>query len=81
MRGGIPSGVWVLVVMVAAFGCATTSYRAGSEGTRSKLVNVFLPLLITVVIVLIFDISHSRVGLIKIEQKSLLDLQQTIHAK
>ena len=81
IRGGIPSGVWLLVVMVAAFGCVTTSYRAGSEGARSKLVSVFLPLLITVVIILIFDISHSRVGLIKVDQESLLDLQQTIQAK
>ncbi len=80
MRAGIPSGVWLLLVMVAAFGCVTTSYGAGAEGARSKLGSVFLPLLITVVIVLIFDISHPRVGLIKIGQQPLVDLQQSIQA-
>ena len=80
MRAGIPSGVWLLLVMVAAFGCVTTSYGAGAEGARSKLGSVFLPLLITVVIVLIFDISHSRVGLIQIGQQALVDLQQSIQA-
>lgn len=54
MRADIPSGVWLLLVVVAAFGCITTSYGAGAEGTRSKLGSVFLPLLIAVVIVLIF---------------------------
>ncbi|MCM3901153.1 MAG: hypothetical protein ND866_05560, partial [Pyrinomonadaceae bacterium] len=81
MRAGIPSGVWLLLIMVAAFGCVTTSYGAGAEGARSKLGSVFLPLLITVVIILIFDISHPRVGLIKIGQQPLVDLQQSIQAK
>jgi hypothetical protein len=78
MREGIPNGVWLLLVLVAAFGCATTSYGAGADGARSKLGSLFLPLLITVVIVLIFDISHSRLGLIKISQQPLVDLQQSI---
>jgi hypothetical protein len=80
MRAGIPNGVWLLLIMVAAFGCITTSYGAGAEGARSKLASVFLPLLITVVIVLIFDISHPRVGLIQIRQDPLVDLQQSIQA-
>ena len=81
MRAVIPTGVWLLLGMVAAFGCVTTSYGAGADGTRSKLGSVFLPLLITVVIVLIFDISHPRVGLIQIGQEPLVDLQQSFQAK
>jgi len=81
MRAGIPSGVWLLLVIVAVCGCVTTSYGAGAEGVRSKLGSVFLPVLITIVIVLIFDISHSRVGLIQIGQEPLVDLQQSMQAK
>lgn len=80
LRSGIPTGVWLLLMMVAVFGCVTTSYGAGAHGARSKLGSVFLPLLITVVIVLIFDISYSRVGMIQIGQEPLADLQQTIKA-
>jgi hypothetical protein len=77
-RAGIPSGVWLLVVMVAAFACITTGYGVGAEGARATLGSVFLPLLITAVIVLIFDLSHPRQGLIGISQQPLIDLQQSM---
>ena len=80
MRAGIPTGVWLLLIVVAASGLVTTSYGAGADGARSKLGSVFLPLLIAVVIVLIFDISHPRVRLIQISQQPLADLQQSIQA-
>jgi hypothetical protein len=78
MRAGIPAGVWALLVLVAGFGCVTTSFGAGADGARSKLGGVFLPLLISVVIVFIFDIAHPRVGLIRIGQQALVDLQHSI---
>lgn len=78
LRAGIPGGVWFLLVIIAAFGCATTNYGGGADGARSKLGSVFLPLLISVVIVLIFDISHSRVGMVQLGQQPLDDLQQTM---
>lgn len=81
MRAGIPGGVWLLLFVVALFGCATTSYGSGAEGVRTKLGSLFLPLLIAVVIVLIFDIAHPRVGAIQISQDALVDLQQSIQAK
>lgn len=81
LRAGIPTGVWLLLVMVAAFGCVTTSYGAGAEGARSQLGSVFLPLLITVVIILIFDLSQSRIGMIQINQQALVDLQQSLMAR
>lgn len=77
-RARIPAGVWLLVIMVAACGCFTTSYGAGAEGERSTLGGVFLPLLFTVVIVLIFDLSHSRQGMITVSQQPMVDLLQSI---
>ena len=81
LRANIPGGVWLLLIVIAAFGCATTNYGGGADGARSKLGSVFLPLLITVVIVLIFDISHSRVGLIQLGQQPLDDLQQSMKVR
>jgi hypothetical protein len=77
-RARIPDGVWLLVIVVAGFGCFTTSYNAGAQGARTKLASVFLPLLLTVVIVLIFDLAHPRQGLIRTSQQPLIDLQQSI---
>ncbi|HYV07901.1 MAG TPA: hypothetical protein VFB82_25135 [Blastocatellia bacterium] len=77
-RAIIPAAVWLLVIVVAGFGCMTTSYGAGADGTRTKLAGVLLPLLITVVILLIFDIVHPQIGLIRIGQQALVDLQQSM---
>lgn len=81
MRASIPQGVWILLIIVAASGCFTTTYRSGAEGVRSKLGTVFLPVVISVVIVLIFDISHARIGLIQIQQDPLIDLLQSMQSK
>ena len=78
MRARIPAGIWLLLVIVAGFGCVTTGYGAGAEGARTLMSSMFLPLLITVVIALIFDISHPREGLIGISQQALVDLQQSM---
>jgi hypothetical protein len=78
MRAHIPGGVWLLLVIVAAFGCVITGYGAGADAARTALSSVFLPLMITLVIVLIFDLSHPRQGLIRVSQQPLLDLQQSI---
>ena len=77
-RAQIPSGVWLLLLVVAAFGAFISGYGAGADGLRSILVNVFLPLLITVVIVLIFDLSHPRQGLIGVSQQPMTDLEKSI---
>lgn len=78
MRARIPGGVWLLLVMVAAFGCLTTGYGAGAEGARTMLGGLLMPMLITVVILLIFDISRPREGLIVISQQPLIELQKSI---
>lgn len=80
-RNQIPSGVWVLLVIVAAFGCFTTSYGSGAHGARSIFTNLFLPILITIVITLIFDLTHSNQGVIGISQQPLIDLQTAIQPK
>lgn len=77
-RNQIPSGVWVLVVLVAGVGCFTSSYGSGAQGARSAFTSFLLPGLIMVVIGLIFDLTHSREGFIDINQQAMLDLQQFI---
>lgn len=79
-RAKIPDGVWLLVFIVAGAGCFTTSYGAGSGGARTKLANVFLPVLLIVVIVLVFDFTHPRRGMIAVSQQPLVDVLRSFEA-
>jgi hypothetical protein len=80
-RNQIPAGVWVILIIVAGFGCFTTSYGSGAHGARSIFTNLFLPVLITTVVTLIFDLTHTRQGIIGISQQPLIDLQSSIQPK
>jgi hypothetical protein len=77
-QAGIPPTIWVLLLFVAGIGCLSNSYAAAAEGVRSPFSTLVLPLLITVVVLLIFDLMHPRQGLIGQSQQPLLDLQQSI---
>jgi len=77
-RNHIPHGVWVLVLLVAAFGCYTSAYASGAQGARSNFTSLFLPLLLTIVIGLIFDIDHALQGTIGVSQQPLLELRENI---
>ena len=78
MRVHIPGTVWFLLIIVAMFGCVITGYAAGADAARTTLSSVLLPLMITLVIILIFDLAHPRQGLIHISQQPLRDLQHSM---
>jgi hypothetical protein len=80
-RNTIPAAVWVLLVFVAACGCLTSAYGSGAQGARSSFTSAFLPLLITVVIVLVFDLMHTHQGVVSISQQPLIDLQKSMQAQ
>jgi hypothetical protein len=79
-RNRIPPGVWGLLLVVAAAGCFISGYGSGAQGARSMFTTLFLPGLITVVILLVFDLTHSLQGVIGISQQPLIDLQSSMKA-
>ena len=76
--GGMSPRLDQWLIIVAAFGCLTSAYGSGSQGVRSAFTGIFLPVLITVVIVLIFDLMHTHQGVVEISQQPMLDLQQSM---
>jgi len=80
-RNQIPGGVWILLVFVAASGCFISSYGSGAQGQRSGLTTFLLPGLLIIVIVSIFDLTHSQQGVIDVSQQPMIDLQQSIAPK
>jgi hypothetical protein len=79
-RNQIPAGVWVLLIIVATSGCYISGYGSGAQGARSIFTTLFLPALITIVILLVFDLTHSLQGVIGISQQPLIDLQNSINS-
>jgi hypothetical protein len=80
-RNRIPSAVWVLLILVAASGCLASAYGSGAQGVRSAFTSAFLPLLISLVILLIFDLLTPHQGVVGISQQPLIDLQNTMRAE
>lgn len=77
-RNHIPAGVLVILVVVAAVGCSISAYASGSYGVRSSFTSALLPLLISIVFLLIFDLTHERQGFIAVSQQPMIDLQRSI---
>lgn len=77
----VPPGVWLIIVVVAAAGTATSSYSSGAYGVRSALSGVLLPLLISIVLLLIFDLTRGREGTIGVSQQPLIDLQRSLRSR
>jgi hypothetical protein len=78
-RNRIPAGVWIILGLVAVVGCVMSSYAAGFSGVRSPFTNVVLPLLLSGVMLLIFDLTNERHGFIDVSLQPLIDLQRLIH--
>jgi hypothetical protein len=74
-RTQIPAGVWLILTAVAGISCWTSSYAAGYDGVRSFFTSALLPLTVVLVLLLIFDLTHERQGIIGISQQPLVDLQ------
>ncbi|MDR3405007.1 MAG: hypothetical protein P4L99_21070 [Chthoniobacter sp.] len=73
-RNQLPVAVWVLLMIVAASGCLTSAYGSGAQGARSAFTSSLLPLLITVVIIFVYDLLHSHQGVVTISQAPLVEL-------
>ena len=75
-----PFGVWLILTAVAGISCWTSAYAAGYDGVRSIFTSVLLPLTVSLVLVLIFDLTHERQGIIGISQQPLVDLQSVFRS-
>jgi hypothetical protein len=62
------------------WGVWLTSYEAGTAGRAAILERYLFPLLIAVVIALITDIDTPRGGLIALDERPLLELNNSLSA-
>jgi len=79
-RNHVPGAVWLLLLCMAGWGVWLTSYEAGTAGRAAILERYLFPLLIAVVITLITDIDTPRGGLIALDERPLLELNNSLNA-
>ena len=77
-RNHVPGAVWLLLLCVAGCGLWLVSYPAGSSGRRSIPERFVFPILVAIVIAIITDIDTPRGGLISLDERPLLELNETL---
>ena len=77
-RNHVPGAVWLLLLCVAGCGLWLVSYQAGTAGRHSILERFVFPVLVAIVITLITDIDTPRGGLISLDERPLLELNETL---
>src|SRR6266513_1165316 len=78
-RNHVPGAVWLLVLCVAGCGLWLVSYQAGTSGRHSILERFVFPLLVAIVYTLITDIDTPRGGLISLDERPLLELNDMLN--
>ena len=77
-RNHVPGAVWLLLLCVTGCGLWLVSYEAGTSGRHSILERFVFPVLVAIVITLITDIDTPRGGLISLDERPLLELNETL---
>jgi hypothetical protein len=77
-RNHVPGAVWLLLLCVAGCGLWLVSYPAGISGRHSILERFVFPILIAIVIAIITDIDTPRAGFISLDERPLLELNETL---
>jgi hypothetical protein len=78
LENKVPITVFVLLVLVAAVGVVLIGYACGYDGRRLPFGMIVVPILIAIVVVMVFDIAHPRLGLVRSGQQSLIRLSQSL---
>jgi hypothetical protein len=77
-RNHVPGAVWLLLLCVSGCGLWLVSYQAGTSRRHSMLERFVFPVLVAIVITLITDIDTPRGGLISLDERPLLELNETL---
>ena len=73
----IPLGAWVLMIVIALFGCTVQGYGAKGK-RRTVLLMTILPVTISLSLALIADIDSPRGGIIRVQPQNLARLLQSL---
>jgi hypothetical protein len=73
----MPRTVFLVLILVTAAAMATVGYECGLEAKMRLLGMLVMPLLLATVILLVFDIAHPRIGILRVRDPILTRLKQS----
>jgi hypothetical protein len=76
----IPQIILWLLFVVATMAMAMTGFSSGLSGRRSLFFTSTLAVLVAAVIMVILDLDHPRRGLIRVSQRSMIQLRDSLQA-
>jgi len=78
-RVRVPGALWMILLIVSTFGIWASGFSSGVNGKRALFLTVGLPVLITLVLLLITDLSSPKRGLIRTDYSSMTDLRDSMN--
>jgi membrane protein YdbS with pleckstrin-like domain len=73
----LPTTVFVVLALVTAVALGAVGFNCGLQRRMSWLALLIMPLLLAVVILLIFDISYPRIGIVHVRDPILARLKRS----
>ncbi len=77
----IPTSILVILSIITVFCMLLLGYQIGVSGKINYLLNLILALIFGVVIWMILVLDRPELGIAKINQQPLIDLQQELHSR
>jgi hypothetical protein len=73
----MPRTVFLVLILVTAAAMAAIGYECGLEAKLRVLGMVVMPALLAIVILLVFDLAHPRIGITRVHDPTLTNLKQS----
>jgi hypothetical protein len=77
LENPLPATVFLVLLLTTAVAMGAVGYECGLQGKRHALGMLVAPLLLAVVIALVFDLAHPRLGIIRVRDPILTRLRQS----
>jgi hypothetical protein len=74
----VPPTVFIVVILVSAIAIASIGYTLGLAGARMSFGMLVIPLLVAGVIMLVIDIAHPSLGVVRIPDLPMLRLRDSL---
>jgi hypothetical protein len=74
----VPPTVFIVVILASAIAIASIGYTLGLGGTRMTFGMFVIPLLVAGVIMLVIDIAHPSLGIVRIPDLPMLHLRESL---